>query len=187
VLVAMGGAGGLRLHAADKVAKVHATAVGAFRTREGLPIGRVDPGGQVRIRQRGSRRGLPGVPASAAEPVEIVVAAIGIGAGALDRATAAGARGVVVAATGAGNTHPDLLRSAVRAMDAGVVVALATRTRAGSVGPHYAFPGGGTSWLRAGVLAAGDLTPVQARIALALGIGAGLGGRDLADLLAGPR
>jgi L-asparaginase len=71
-------------------------------------------------------------------------------------------------------------------MTAGVPVALASRTGAGPVGPFYAFPGGGATWARAGILLAGGLTPVQARVALALGLGAGLAGPSLAELLAGP-
>jgi L-asparaginase len=93
----------------------------------------------------------------------------------------------VVAATGSGNTHPDILRAAVDAQAAGVPVALVSRTGAGSVGPFYAFPGGGATWLRAGILSGAELTAVQARVALALGIGARLGRDDLRALLAGPR
>jgi L-asparaginase len=181
VLVVLGG----RIHAADKVAKRHASAVDAFATREGSPLGRVGDGG-VRLRTRGPRRRLISTPAAAAMPVPIIVAALETTGAALDAAVHDGARGAVVAATGSGNTHPDLLRAAVDARDAGVAVALASRTGAGAVGPTYAFPGGGATWLRAGILPAGDLTPVQARVALALALGAGMDGTALAELLRGP-
>jgi len=181
VLVVMAG----RVHAADGVAKRHASALDAFATREGPPLGRVGERG-VRLRQRGPRRTLPAIPGSAAMPVPIIVAALETTGASLDAAVRDHARGVVVAATGSGNTHPDLLRAAVDARDAGVAVVLATRTGAGTVGPEYAFPGGGATWVRAGIPLAGDLTPVQARVALALGLGAGLKGGDLAGFLAGP-
>jgi L-asparaginase len=171
--------------AADDVGKRHSTALDAFASRGRRPIGRVGER-RVSLRVRGPRRRLNPVPAAAAGPVEIVTAALETDGRALDRAVAAGARGVVVAATGSGNTHPDLLRAAVDAMAAGVPVALASRTGAGPVGPFYAFPGGGTTWQRAGVLMAGSLTPVQARVALALGLGAGLGMEGLRPLLADP-
>ena len=119
-------------------------------------------------------------------PIPIIVAALETTGAALDAAVRDGARGVVVAATGSGNTHPDLLRAAVVARDAGVEVVLASRTGAGAVGPGYAFPGGGSTWVRAGVPLAGNLTPVQARVALALALGAGMAGPDLAALLRGP-
>ena len=181
VLVVMGG----RIHAADAVAKRHASAVDAIATREGSPLGRVGEGG-VRLRSRGPRRTLPATPASAALPVPIIVAALETTGATLDAAVRDGARGVVVAATGSGNTHPDLLRAAVDAQVAGVAVALASRTGAGAVGPTYAFPGGGGTWVRAGILLAGGLTPVQARVALALALGAGMSGPALARFMLGP-
>jgi L-asparaginase len=181
VLVVLDG----RVHAADAVAKRHASAVNAFATREGAPLGRVGEGG-VRLRPRGRRRTLPAIPAAAALPIPIIVAALETTGAALDAAVRDGARGVVVAATGSGNTHPDLLRAAVDARDAGVIVVLASRTGAGAVGSTYAFPGGGATWLRAGILPAGGLTPVQARVALALALGAGMSGAALGELMLGP-
>lgn len=181
VVVVLGGV----VHAADAVAKRHASALDAFVTREGRPLGRVGEGG-VRLRVRGPARRLPRVPEAAALPVPIVVAALETDGALVDAAVRARAAGIVVAATGSGNTHPDLLRAAVGAQEAGVAVALASRTGAGSVGPSYAFPGGGAAWARAGIMLAGGLTPVQARVALALGLGAGMRGDALRELLAGP-
>jgi L-asparaginase len=169
---------------ADAVAKRHASALDAFATRDGPPLGRVGVRA-VRLRARGPRRTLAVTPAAAALPVQIVVAALETNGAQLDAAVRDGARGIVVAATGSGNTHPDLLRAAVDAQAAGITVVLASRTGAGAVGPFYAFPGGGATWARAGILFAGDLTPVQARVALALGLGAGLAGQALRGLLAG--
>lgn len=181
VVVVLGG----RVIAADDVAKRHSSAVDAFASRAGRPLGGAGER-RVILRPRGPRRRILPAPASAGGPVEIVVAALETDGRTLDRAVAAGARGIVVAATGSGNTHPDLLRAAAAAMRAGIPVALASRTGAGPVGPFYAFPGGGATWQRAGILMAGSLTPVQARVALALGLGAGLGMEALRQLLAGP-
>ena len=171
--------------AADDVGKRHSTALDAFASRARRPLGRAGER-RVSLQARGPRRHLDAVPAAHGSPVEIVTAALETDGRVLDRAVAAGARAVVVAATGSGNTHPDLLRGAVDAMSAGVPVALASRTGAGPVGPFYAFPGGGTTWQHAGVLMAGSLTPVQARVALVLGLGAGLRLEGLRALLADP-
>ena len=173
------------VHAADGVAKRHASALDSFATRDGPPLGRVGER-SLRLRPRGPRRSLAITPAAAALPVPIIVAALETDGSQVDAAVRDGARGIVVAATGSGNTHPDLLRAALDARRAGVAVALASRTGAGSVGPAYAFPGGGATWARAGISLAGDLTPVQARVALALGLGAGLEVDALAAFLAGP-
>jgi L-asparaginase len=104
----------------------------------------------------------------------------------VDAAVAAGADGLVVAATGAGNTDPRLLAGAVRAMEAGVTVAHGTRCLAGRASAAYAFPGGGAEWVRAGAIPVGHLCAVKARVALALGLGAGLNREGLTALLADP-
>ncbi len=114
-LVTLGG----RIIAADDVAKRHSTAPDAFASRAGRPLGRVGERA-VTLRPRGPSRHLHAAPVAAGGPVEIVVAALETDGRGLDRAIAAGARAVVVAATGSGNTHPDLRRAAGAAMAAGV-------------------------------------------------------------------
>jgi len=68
----------------------------------------------------------------------------------------------------------------------GIPVAHASRCPAGRAGAAYAFPGGGAEWIRAGALPVGHLCAVKARIALALGLGAGLDRAGLVTLLADP-
>jgi L-asparaginase len=104
----------------------------------------------------------------------------------LDAAVTAGADGIVVAATGAGDTDPRILAAAERAIAAGIPVAHATRCPAGRASAAYAFPGGGAEWVRAGAIPVGHLCAIKARVALALGIGAGLDRDGLAALLADP-
>ena len=106
--------------------------------------------------------------------VELVQAGIGSDGAMLDAAVATGARGVVMAATGAGNTSAGLLAAAERAIADGVTVVLASRCPAGAVSTAYAFPGGGATWVRAGAIPTGTLCAIKARVALALGLGAGL-------------
>jgi L-asparaginase len=65
-------------------------------------------------------------------------------------------------------------------------VALASRCAAGRATAAYAFPGAGAQWLRAGALPVGQLCALKARVALALGIGAGLDHAGLTALLADP-
>jgi L-asparaginase/Glu-tRNA(Gln) amidotransferase subunit D len=54
------------------------------------------------------------------------------------------------------------------------------------VSTAYAFPGGVATWVRAGAIPTGTLCAIKARVALALGLGAGLAREDLAKLLADP-
>jgi L-asparaginase len=183
VVVVMAGS----VHPADDVVKGHASALDAFRSPNAGPLGTVLDGRLVSLRARGRRRLLGRPAAPPPGPVDLVTAALDTGGRPIDLAVAAGTRGIVVAATGAGNTHPDLLRAAEVAMSAGIPVVLASRTGAGRVAPTYAFPGGGARWARAGAIPAGTLSPVKARVALALGLGAELDRAALAALLADPQ
>ena len=113
-------------------------------------------------------------------------AGIGSDGSMLDAAVGAGARGVVVAATGAGNTSAGLLAAAERAMAAASRSCLPRAAPPARSSTAYAFPGGGATWARAGAIPVGTLCAIKARVALALGLGAGLGRNDLAELLADP-
>jgi L-asparaginase len=174
------------IEAADDVTKMHTTSFTTFQSPNGGSLGRVDEGGVVVLeRPRGARRRLRPAPTIGAR-VELVEVGIGSDGRLLDAAVASGAQGIVVAATGAGNTSSGLLAAAERAMGAGIPVVLASRCPAGAVSVAYAFPGGGATWIRAGAIRAGTLCAIKARVALALGIGAGLDHDGLATLLADP-
>jgi len=80
-----------------------------------------------------------------------------------------------------------LLAAAQRAIGDGLPVVLTTRCPAGEATAAYAFPGGGAPWVRAGAMLSDHLGGPKARVALALGLGAGLDRAGLAALLADPR
>jgi L-asparaginase len=170
---------------ADDVVKLHASALDTFRSPNGGSLGSVGEDGVVVRRRRGPRRHL--VTRRAADRVHLVTAAVGMDGGLLDAAVAAGADGIVVAGAGAGNTTASLLAAAERAIRAGIPVVLATRCVGGAASADYAFPGGGATWVRAGAILAGTLCATKVRVALALGLGAGLDQAGLQALLADPR
>lgn len=172
---------------ADDATKTHTDARDTFQARNAGPLGTVR-GDRVRlVARRGPRRRIAAPPAAAAEPVALVTVTVATDGAPVRWARAGGARGIVVAATGTGNTHPDVLAAAEEAIAAGLPVALASRAAAGGVSGTYGFPGGGARWIAAGALPAGRLTGPKARIALALGMGTGLDRDALGALLAGPR
>ena len=186
----MGGAGVVvclagTIEPADDVVKMHATALDTFASPNGGSLGRVGADGVTLVRPRGRRRHIA-MPTWAADRVHLITATVAMDGSLLDAAVASGANGIVVAATGAGNTDPALLAAAVRAMDAGIPVALASRCPSGRAGAAYAFPGGGAAWIGAGAIPVGHLCAVKARVALALGLGAGFDRAGLAALLADP-
>ena len=173
-----------RIEAADDVTKTHASAFDTFRALNRGPLGRVVDGRVVLEGERGPRRHV--VSTRAAERVFLVTATVATDGTPIAALHAAGADGFVVAATGAGNTAADLLEAAESAIAAGLPVVLTTRCPIGAASAGYAFPGGGATWLRAGAMLAGHLGGPKARIALALGLGAGLDHEALVTLLADP-
>jgi L-asparaginase len=181
VVVCLGGS----IEPADDALKMHTTSLTTFTSPNGGSLGRVEGEDVDIVRRRTRRRAVAGA-TRAAERVHLVTATVAMDGTLLDAAISAGADGVVVAATGAGNTDPRLLAAAVRAIGAGIPVALASRCPSGAAGTAYAFPGGGATWVRAGALPVGHLCATKARVALAVGIGAGLDRDGLAALLADP-
>jgi L-asparaginase len=172
------------INPADAVTKTHASALDTFQCLDTGPLGHVVDERVVIQRQRGARRRVR--TERAVDGVALLTAHVAMDGALLDAAATLGPPGIVVEATGAGNTAGGLVDAAARAIDAGIVVAFTTRCAAGAATPAYAFPGGGATWVRAGALLAGHLSGPKARIALALGLGAGLDGDDLAALLADP-
>jgi L-asparaginase len=170
--------------AADDVLKTHASAFDTFRSLNRGPLGRVDGARVAFAAPRGPRRHV--ATHRAAERVFLVTATVATDGTPIAALHAAGAAGFVVAATGAGNTDPSLLAAAEAAIEDGLPVVLTTRCPIGAAGVGYAFPGGGATWVRAGAIEAGHLGGPKARIALALGLGAGLDRAGLAALLADP-
>jgi L-asparaginase len=94
----------------------------------------------------------------------------------------AASRGLVVAAAGGGNTPLAYLELARPFIDRDVPVVLTTRCPSGRPMPGYAFPGGSSQWWEAGAVFSGTLDAFKARVAVALGVGSGLGPSELASM-----
>lgn len=172
------------INPADAVTKTHASALDTFQCLDTGPLGRVE-GGRVTVdRPRGPRRHV--MTDHAAEGVLLLTAHVATDGALLDAAAGLRPPGIVVEATGAGNTAAAVVEAAERAMGQGITIAFTTRCPAGAANAAYAFPGGGATWVRAGALLAGHLSGPKVRIALACGLGAGLDRSALAELLADP-
>jgi L-asparaginase len=159
---------------ADDVTKTHTDRYDTFQALNFGPLGRIADGRVVLTSHRTRRRLLPAIPDSADARVELVTAVVAMDGTIVRDLLRVGIGGIVVAATGSGNTHPDLLAAAIEAMAAGIPVVQATRVPSGRVSSTYGFPGGGGNWARAGIIQAGYLGGPKARVALALAIGCGL-------------
>ncbi|MCD2191185.1 asparaginase [Actinomycetospora soli] len=150
------------------VRKVDAEALTAFAAPGRGPLASVDAH-RVREHAVAPATGLAEPPTTLPR-VDVVAQYVGADDHAVTAAVDAGARGVVVAAFGAGNATPPVVGKARELLDRGIPVAVASRTGSGAVEGLYA--GGGADLARAGALFAGDLSPWQTRMLLAVAIAA---------------
>ncbi|WP_433801786.1 asparaginase [Actinomycetospora sp. CA-084318] len=150
------------------VRKVDAEALTAFAAPGRGPLASVDAH-RVREHAAAAPTGLADPP-TALPRVDVVAQYVGADDHAITAAADAGARGVVVAAFGAGNATPPVVGKARELLDRGIPVAVASRTGSGAVEGLYA--GGGADLARAGALFAGDLSPWQTRMLLAVAVAA---------------
>ncbi|MDP9398465.1 MAG: asparaginase [Actinomycetota bacterium] len=161
--------------AARGTRKVHTLASAAFGAADSGPLGQVVEG-RLHLHARpvrpapldAGRLDLDGV------RVDIVAVYPGCDPVFLEAAVAAGARGVVLEATGAGNANPPVRDAVRRLTDDGVLVLLSTRVHAGPVVPLYGN-GGGRDLVEAGALPTGLLRASQARVLLLALLGTGAG------------
>jgi L-asparaginase len=163
--------------AGAQATKLEATALEAFGAPHGEPIGEVVDGRVDWHEGVGPRHALahpqpvnpPGLTARVAQ-IPVIVGDLGE---LLDLARKS-YDGVVIEAFGSGNVPPGAVPAIRRWLAEGKPVVLASRCPRGEVTPVYAFPGGGATLVRDGVIPAGPRTPSQARMELAICLSAGV-------------
>lgn len=144
--------------------KVHTKALNAFQAPGRAPIAAIDDSG---MRVFATPPKVPVVLSSSIEPprVDVVGQYLGADATALHASVAAGARGLVVAGFGVGNTTPETTEACLDLLGSGFPIALSSRVAAGPV--HGVYADSGAELVRAGAIPMGDLPPGQARLLLA--------------------
>ena len=162
-----------RVHAARRVTKRHASNLDGFASPEGGPVAEFSPDGLRLLRQPESESvSLPesaiGDRLECDARIEIIASAAGVDGAALERAIDGGADGVVLAASGVGNTTCSMGDALGAAIERRVPVVVATRCYAGGVGAIYGGGGGSRTLRRHGAIPASDLPPWKARVKLGL-------------------
>lgn len=168
------------------VRKAHTLAAMAFANPDFGAAGSVTPSGIVTINRHQPRMPalpLPDIASGAARRVDVVSAYPGADGTLIRAAVAAGARGIVLQATGSGNANPSLCAGVTEAILSGVVVVISTRVSAGPVMPIYGA-GGGRNLLEAGAIPSGLLRPSQAFILLSLLLHLDRGQAEIASVFA---
>jgi L-asparaginase len=151
---------------ASGTTKRHTLASAAFGSNGVGPVGSVWAG-VVSIDAKPRRLPALKLEEFVSDPVRVAVVSYysGVDTAALSAVDAAGAKGVVLEATGAGNANPDFCREVERLSGLGVVVALSSRVARGPVAALYGA-GGGIDLVAAGAIPVGNLRTPQARILL---------------------
>ncbi len=155
-----------QVHAARGTVKVQTLAADAFADPSGSRVADVGADGVV-IHRRPERPAPLPLP-SAAEPlprIDVVMHHCDGDPLFLDTAVKAGAQGVVLVATGAGNATPEISSAVEAAVSRGVLVAVTTRVPTGPVAEIYTH-GGAVDLAAAGAVLTGTLRAGQARIAV---------------------
>jgi L-asparaginase len=153
------------IHAASRVHKAHTTSGSAFQSANGGPLGYVVEG-EPRVLTRPAYRAT--VPTRDPEhPAEVALVTTALGdSGGMLHGLADRLDGLVVAGMGAGHV-PTALVDPLTHLATRMPVVLASRTGAGSVlSRTYGFAGSESDLLGRGLISAGFLDPVKARILL---------------------
>ena len=166
-----------QIHTAREAQKRHATDVAAFDAPEGERLGTVRRG-RVHVSEEpatGPRPGSLALSGDAVLPrVDVLLTYQGASGDLIDAAIQQGARGIVLAAGGAGALTPSQTDAAQRAARAGLPVVVSSRTGAGRVTA--------LTPAQLPLIAAGDLAPVKARLVLMLALARNLEGARIAAL-----
>ncbi|WP_225726850.1 MULTISPECIES: asparaginase [unclassified Nocardia] len=159
------------IHAARRVGKTHTTSIATFVSRNGGPLGYLVEGRARLLSRLTHRTVVPGYPAA---DLKVPVLPMALGEdGTVLEAVADRVDGLVVAGFGAGHV-PARLVPALEKLCARVPVVLASRTGSGSVlAGTYGFAGSERDLLARGLIRAGYLDPLKARLLLLTLLAAG--------------
>ena len=177
---------GDQIHAARFCKKMHTGSPAAFASPLSGPIGWVSEG-SVHIVVRPDRgEAIQRIASPSAAPVALITLSLGDDGRLLDAVPGLGFKGVVVDAMGAGHTSPAVADRIERLLLPSMPVILSSRIGAGPVFRRtYGFVGSEIDLLRRGMISAGWLDGLKARILLELSLRHGSDRGSIAAAFAG--
>jgi L-asparaginase len=161
-----------KIQSARSVTKTNTTSVETFNSPNGGPIGYVDSAGGIRFMAQpsGLKRATYELPANDQLPrVEIVYSHANMDAIPIEDAISHGAKGIVLAGVGDGNTSKQALDALEQAAKNGIVIVRSTRVRSGFVTRNVEVDDD-----KNGFVVSEDLNPQKARVLLQLLIANGV-------------
>lgn len=172
------------IHAARFLSKTHTSNMGAFRSLGAGPLGWVSEG-RVYVALRPARRSTLVVPHDAeVPPVALVRFALGEDGRILPELARLGYAGAVLEGFGGGHVPAEAV-PLIADLAGKMPVVLASRTGSGEVlSDTYGFPGGEIELLALGLIRAGALDGLKARIVLSLCLARGDSRQQIADAFA---
>jgi L-asparaginase len=151
-----------KIEGARSVTKTNTTSIETFSSANGGPIGYVDTAGGIRFMAQGSgpKRTTYELPANEQLPrVEIVYSHANMDAVPIEDAISHGAKGIVLAGVGDGNTSQQALEALEMAAKKGIIVVRSTRVRSGFVTRNVEVDDD-----KNGFVVSEDLNPQKARV-----------------------
>ncbi|SFP30097.1 L-asparaginase [Amycolatopsis arida] len=160
-----------RLHAARWASLADISGASAFSSAPHPPLGHVTRAGRVTITAAPPARPAPveGAPES---DVALIKTYPGVPPALLTTAADAGARGIVLEGTGAGNVPVELFTTIGELTEWDIPIVLASRARTAPAALDDTHAGTGLA-TKVGAIGARGLGPTQARVALMVALGAG--------------
>lgn len=166
-----------KIEGARSVTKTNTTSIETFNSPNGGPIGYVDSAGGIRFMAQASglKRATYELPTNEQLPrVEIIYSHANMDAVPIEDAVSHGAKGIVLAGVGDGNTSKQALDALELAANKGIVVVRSTRVRSGFVTRNVEVDDD-----KNGFVVSEDLSPQKARILAQLLIASGVTDRAM--------
>jgi L-asparaginase len=168
------------IHSARFVTKVHTSSVGAFQSRSTGPLGWVTEGHPVIATRPATRLNLDVPSDVAVPPVALLRLSLDDDGRMLTALASLGFAGAVVEGFGGGHVTPAMV-PLMKRLAVQMPIVLASRTGSGEVlSSSYRYPGSEIELLEAGLIRAGSLDGLKARVVLAMCLAAGLSPHQIA-------